>query len=299
MYIILVNRPDRMGANLSWYIMQIIYAHYHKYFIHRPHLHFSESIFIKTIIDYTEKYNHELGEEFGSHDHGNYLSWILNSQQDWPGNNMIVCNNIQCDLVSYFKKNIYSNIKSIWDNYTQIDPIIYSKKIGVHLRLDDVVDRPDYNGIYCTEYYRDKLNNGNINIDLEEERQYCAKRGIQIDGWGRYYNHYDCQAPINETRVQLMIDIALQKYSDHEVVIVASTIGTINLPYPQIRSGDMDEDLAVLCNCDVLICSRSLYCFCSVYLGNATEIYIPMWGHIAGTGLMSKYDQTKNITYWY
>jgi hypothetical protein len=56
--------------------------------------------------------------------------------------------------------------------------------------------------------------------------------------------------------------------------------------------------LYYLCNSEILICSRSLYCFCSVYLWNAKEVYIPMWGHIAGTGLTTKYDKNVNLIYW-
>ena len=146
-----------------------------------------------------------------------------------------------------------------------------------------------------------KLNNGNININLEEERLFFEKKGIYIQGYGRHYNPYDCQAPISESKIQEYIDLALIKYPAHDVVLVSSplTMSKIKLPYPIIASNDIDRDLAFLCNCDVLICSKSLYCFSSVYLGKASEVIIPMWGHITGTGLTSKYDQTTNITYVY
>jgi len=297
MFIILKNRPDRMGANLTWYIMQIIYAHYHKYFIHHHGLHFSDSIFIKTIIKFVDEYNFELGESLGNHDHGPTLDWVEHSEQDWPGNNMIVCKKIKCDLVSYFKKHLFAKMRTILNTFIPYS-IPTKKTIGVHLRLDDVETRFDYEGIFSSNYYRDKINNGNINIDLDEEHRYCYERGIFVNGWGRNYNSYDCQAPIAEDRIQRIIDQAKTKYPDHEIVIVASPLGKIELPYPTVRSENMDDDLIYLCNCDVIICSRSLYCFSSVYLGNAQEIFIPMWGHIAGTGLTSKYDNA-NLTYFY
>ena len=96
-----------------------------------------------------------------------------------------------------------------------------------------------------------------------------------------------------------MIDKAQEKYPQHEVIIVASPSGNeIRLPYKCIRSNDQDFDLFLLCNCNVLIGSRSLFCFSSTYLGFAQDIYIPMWGHIAGTGLTTKYDEA-NLNYWY
>ena len=303
MFIILIGRPDRMGANFTWYIMQIIYAHYHKWFIHYSNgILFDNSIFMQMIRIFINKYNNDLGDELGSHDHLWTEFFVEDSQQDWPGNNMKVCKKIECDLVSYFKTHLYSKMRDILDGlivnkgYTFPD-VDFKKTIGVHLRLDDVSTRQDYNGMLSAEYYRDRLNSGNINIDLEDERLFFEKRGIAIGGWGRYYNTHDCQAPIAEYRVQTFINSAKAKYPHHNVVIVASPIGNVGLPYPMIRSKDADMDLTFLCNCDVIICSRSLYCFSSLYLGKATEIFLPMWGHVAGTGLMSKYDKSTNITY--
>ena len=301
MYIILISRPDRMGANLSWYIMQIIYAHYHKMFIHVPELAFGNSIFMQTIRTFADAYNLELGETLGSHDHLSYFNFIQTSEQDWPGNAMIVSNAIQCDLVSYFKTHLHARFRAILDTHI-IDKFVFSenpnKTIALHLRLDDVVARFDYDGIHSAEYYRDRLNADTIRIDLENEQAFFQNRGITIKGCGRHFNPYDCQAPIAEERIQTIIDQATEKYPDHKVVIVASPLGEINLPYPTIRSDDLDKDLAFLCQADVVICSRSLYCFSSVYLGNAREVFIPMWGHVAGTGLMSKYDHA-NLTYFF
>lgn len=303
MFIILVGRPDRMGATFTWYIMQIIYAHYHKWFIHDSGgILFGHSIFMQMIHIFIHKYNKALGDELGSHDHLWTEYFVENSEQDWPGNNMKVCKTIKCDLVSYFKKHLYSPMREILDTLIIKKEYAFSgtefnKTIAVHLRLDDVSSRQDYNGMISTEYYRDKINAGNINIDLEDERRYFERRGIAIDGWGRHYNTHDCQAPIAEKRIQEFINKAKSKYPEHQVVIVASPIGKIELPYPTIRNKDTDMDLTFLCNCDVVICSRSLYCFSALYLGKAREVFLPMWGHVAGTGLMSKYDKNTHITY--
>ena len=174
----------------------------------------------------------------------------------------------------------------------------FKKTIVVHLRLDDIVNRMPYDGIHSTEYYRERLNTGCINIDLEDERLFFEKRGISVPGWGREYNPYDCQAPIPENIVQQYIDQAQEKYPDHEVVIVTSPISKHTLPYRTI-SGNPDIDLLVMANADVLILSKSSFAFVSLYFSEATEVFIPMWGHIAGAGLTSKYDNNKNFTYLY
>jgi hypothetical protein len=301
MYIALVNRPDRMGANLTWYIMQIIYAHHHKHFIHCYELEFNDSMFIQTVRNYVDWYNIELANQVGSYDHGNRLHWVQVNQQDWPGNNMLVCKEVGVDLITYFKTHLYSKFREILEKHASriwVNSGTFCKKIiGVHLRLDDVSSREDYDGSISAEYYREKLNSGNIEINLQEEHEFGEKKGVYIPSWGRTYNKYDCQAPIPENRVQKIIDKAREKYPDHEVIVVASPKGNISLPYQCIRSDNIDEDLYYLCNSDVLICSRSLYCFASVYLGKAKEIYLPLWGHIVGTGLTTKYDNTQ-ISYW-
>lgn len=303
MHIVLCSRPDRMGANLSWFIMQLIYAHYMSCHIYYIHVKYDNSIFVKTITKYIDKHNASLLEMGIPYEPRHHLIEV--NEQDWPANNMKVCKTIGCDLYTYFKKHLYQPLREILDSYAveknyfsmiDFDP---KKTICVHLRLDDVVDRFDYDGIHSTKYYREKLNNGNININLEEERLFMATQGIYIHGYGRHYNPYDCQAPIAENRIQGIINQAKEKYPEHNVIVVASPTGNkIELPYRCIRSDDIDFDLFLLCNCDVLICSRSLFCFSSTYLGFAKDIYIPMWGHITGTGLTTKYDEA-NLNYWY
>ena len=309
MFIIINNRPDRLGANLTWYFMQIIYAHYKKYFIHYHGSPFETSIFVKTIKSYIDKYNYELGEKNGSHDHLYTHFFIKESQQDWPGNNMIVCNEIQSDLISYFKCHIYNDFMNLFEkerhmNHIPIcipdnfhNNINFQQTIVVHLRLDDVVEREHYDGTHSTDYYRQKLESGNLEIDLEDERLFFEKRGISIPGWNRTYNPYDCQAPIPEELVESYIQKAKIKYPEHDVVLVLSPISSTTLPYKKIQSECADIDLWIMSQANVLICSKSLFCFTSVYLSNAVEIFIPMWGHIAGTGLTSKYDNTQNLTY--
>lgn len=308
MYIIINHRPDRLGSNLTWYFMQVIYAHYKQWFIHYHNdSPFSNSIFMRALVIFIDKYNFELGEKLNNHDHLYTEHMIEDSQQDWPGNNMKVCKEIKTDLITYFQNHIFSEYQEILSKlivqnstlYSYLAKIPFNQIIAVHLRLDDVVERKHYNGIYSTEYYRNRLESGNISIDLDDERLFFQKRGIDIPGWNRNYNPYDCQAPIAEHLIEKYIKNAQKKYPTHKVVLVTSPISKTELPYPIIQSADADTDILILSKADVVICSKSLFCFSSLYLSKATEIYLPMWGHIAGTGLTSKYDDRKNITYIY
>ena len=306
MYIVLENRPDRMGANLSWYIMQIIYAHKRGWFIHYHGSDYDKSIFFMALRKFVDKYNYDLGERLGSHDHHQTEYMIEHSQQDWPGNNMKVCRDIRCDLLSYFHTHLYDPIRAILDTLLIEHPDIlhnisldYKKLIAVHVRLDDVVIREPYDGCHSTDYYRSKLNKGNINIDLEEERLFFMQRGIHIQGWGRDYNTHDCQAPIPESTIESYISKARRDYPDHNVVVVTSPVSEVSLPYPIIKSTNPDTDLAILSNANVVICSKSLFCFSTLYFGKAVKRFIPMWGHIAGAGLSSKYDNNTDNVYLY
>ena len=301
MHIFLVNRPDRMGANLSWYIMQLIYAHYNNYYVFYEKLEFEDSFFIQMIQCYTEWYNQQL--ESKGIEKGSRVDWVEPSQQDWPGNCMIVCKHIQSDLVSYFKTHFGNHMRAVMEALSlKLDissPAFNPEKtICVHLRLDDVIDRKDYDGRISSSYYAEKLNSGHIGIDLGEERIHGLMNGVDVPGWGRYYNPYDCQAPIDQDRLLPVIQTVQSKFPDHEVLVVASPIGKITLPYKTLRSSNQDMDLYALCNCNVLICSRSSFSFCAVYLGRAKEIWVPMWGHIAATGLTSKYDNS-HLNYFY
>ena len=307
MYIVLDNRPDRMGANLSWYIMQLIFAHKNKWFIHYYGSPFDDSIFFKAIRIFVDKYNKKLGEELGTYDH-QFRTYIIDiNQQDWPGNCMKVCLDVKKDLISYHYEYLYESLIDCFnsvvveniDMFKDFPKLNLKKTIAVHMRLDDIADRQPYNGIHSTEYYREKVNTGNITINLDEEQQFFMKRGLWAPSYGRHYNPYDCQAPIEEHIVQEYINKATNEFPEHEIVIVTSPISKVTLPYQVIRSPNSDIDLFIMSKADVLICSKSLFCFSALYFGKSSKRYIPMWGHIAGTGLTSKYDNTKDNVYLY
>jgi len=58
-YIILRDRGggDRIGAQITWYLSQIIYAHYNSYYIEIINMLYENSIFMQSIRKFIEKYN--------------------------------------------------------------------------------------------------------------------------------------------------------------------------------------------------------------------------------------------------
>ena len=142
-------------------------------------------------------------------------------------------------------------------------------------------------------FFRKCLNNNNINVNENDERNYYKSIGLF-----KNLNLYNAQSPITDQKLQPIIKKCTDKYTEHEVIIVCSPNGNVTLPYKTIRSDDESFDLYCLIHSDILICSRSTYALTAAYLHKGTEIHIPMWGHFAATGMTSKYDKS-NLLYFY
>ena len=188
--------------------------------------------------------------------------------------------NIQTDLISYFKKYIFTTMRvKIIENVPSIYSIPFNPKktILVHLRLGDVKDRPDYDGSICSNYYKERINSEVQSIQGIATLGYC-----------------NMQTPLSRDKVDKAIMDAKVKYPEHEIIIITAPGDyEINYPYKCIRSKDENYDLFLLYNADVLILSRSTFALSAVFLGSAREIWCPLWGHFVCTGLYTKYDNSK------
>jgi len=160
--------------------------------------------------------------------------------------------------------------------------------ILVHLRLDDVNfdNRIDYDGSYSFNYYADKINNNNFNYDDETQNYYNV-------GITENTNLYNAQAPLDDYKLNNIINNIKDRYPTYQVLIVTSPIGNVTLPYNIIRSDDPSLDLFYLCNCDFVILSRSTFALSSLYFNRAKEVWIPTWGYVSSIGLKTKYCNTK------
>ena len=178
-------------------------------------------------------------------------------------------------------KALISNIDLFIPNSYNI-PFNPKKTIALHLRLDDVVNRKDYDGSTCSNYYKNRIDSDDNNIQGIANLGYC-----------------NLQTPLNRSKIDLCLTQAKEKYPNHEVVIIAAPGNDIiDFPYKIIRSDDESYDLFLLCNADVLILSRSTFSLSAAFLGNAQEIWCPLWGHFVTTGLYTKYDNS-NFNYFF
>ena len=254
----LFDRTDRLGANITNYIAQMLYAH-------------QTGLGIRLVKDYA----------YNSSPFVKYLFQWINSSNNFEkvieyGNNYdYTCligettKTIKCDFITYFKKYIKCSFKIEY-------PVSFdlSKSILVHLRLGDVKDSLDYDGSICTEFYRNKIEND----------EYCLYS--QPGGGNR-------QAPLNKHKIQKIIDELVLKYPDYIVRIVTNPNEIVDFEYPVIQSCDENYDLYLLSKAAVLILSRSTFALSALFFGDHQEVYIPSWGHSACFGLNTKFDQTK------
>jgi hypothetical protein len=279
--LIIVDRCDRLGTNLINYISQIIHAYNNNWFIkYKPDMSYHNSIFVKCLMEYIDQYNETLERTFTDKVTEETQEIEICNKNDINYTTALTVVHLQNDLITYFKKYIYENIRYYLDKHTlnlgyQV-PFNPKKTILVHLRLEDVRTWPHYDGRICCNHYATRINNG-------EKCEYTSF------GW-----QYNRQTPMPVDIVQQQINSALEKYPEHEVIIITSpgNYGT-GFSYKDIRSNDENYDLFLLCNSEVVILSRSNFSLCALFYGIVQEAYVPMWGHLSCLGPCTKYDNCK------
>ncbi len=199
---------------------------------------------------------------------------------------------IKQDHFSYFKEKIYPYIYLFFNNFSKengyIDSVPFNPKktILVHLRLDDRRYASDYDGNVCAQFFNNVINIDKI-ANNETDRQVKC-----------FYPICNTQAPLSKNKIQTQINKALEKNPDFEVILVTSpNENTSDFPYRCIQNNDESLDLFYLCISEVVILSRSIYALSCLYFGNASEVYLPIWGHSSCFGLTNKYDKS-NFNYF-
>lgn len=305
--IYLYSRGDRLGSHILQYLSIIIYAYYNNlYIVYEPEkvnynnpdyeyegVKYNKSFIVKAILNWIDNHNKKFPVKNYLEQYKNFnaMEYCLNFETPFKENAYFyscdlliittqVLYNIHTDLISYFKKYICQSMcqeisKVIPENCSL--PYNPKKSILLHLRLGDVKDRPDYDGSFCSNHYRERIDNDNQIIQGIATLGYC-----------------NMQTPLAKGKVDLAILEATQKYPEHEVIIVTAP-GDYNIDYPYrcIRSNDESYDMFLLCNADVLILSRSTFSLSAAFLGTAREVWCPLWGHFVCTGLYTKYDNSK------
>jgi hypothetical protein len=290
MYIKLFGSSDRLGGNIGDIVAQILYAIHNNYHImyNRSQLRvynsynqsYNNTIFLQTLFDIIDEYN------------SNIENPNLSTEVDLAASTHFevwtkTLLSIGVDFFTYFKNNVYSEkfktiFKTRGEEKGYVIPFDPKKTILVHLRLEDVKDRTDYDGSICSNHFKEHIEMGNIPNQVFDSE------------FRKTYPNHNCQSPLTPIKIQKIINKLLLDKPDHEVIIVTNPGEYIEeLPYRYITNNDPCYDLYLLSNCESLILSRSNFAISSLFFGDPKEVYLPLWGHITCFGLYTKYDKTN------
>jgi hypothetical protein len=281
MYVDLHGRSDALGANLTFFMSQLILAKEHGLHIEiLPELpsgsppfpsrvEIKDSIFAKTLFNVIRIHNSGLPSKIGEKVNLDISDGLLLFSRCVLKTKM--------DMFSYFIKN-FPWARSILDNHALSSgytiPFNPEKTILVHLRLLDVKHNPHYDGRICAGYVADKLNNG------------------QVFNWYEISRPYNYQASFPQENIQKVIDLAMEKNPGRKVILVTSPGEDMSSwPYESISSKDESYDMYLLCNAEVAVLSRSTFSLSALFFTEYKDVYVPLWGHIACMGLNTVYQQ--------
>jgi hypothetical protein len=266
----LIDTGDRLGGILSTHIAGLLYAHHHNILIEYDRTRYDDSIFMKSLYDWTKIHN---------------LTAVVKdvelvSERDWYRTMIHTLKTIKIDYVSYFYMYLRESVCTSLNQYAieknyQI-PFNPHKTILVHLRLNDVRSLPDYEGRICNDEYM-KL----INADRYEE---CAKMCPNR------------QSPLSMQKLERLIKTATGEFPDREVILLTSPGEQITLPYRVISNQDESLDMYLLCKSDVVILSRSTFSLVTLLFGDSKQVYSPGWCHSACMGLTTKFDRSASVS---
>jgi hypothetical protein len=290
MYLVLFGSSDRLGGNIGDIVSQILYSIKNNLYIfyNRTHLRvyysynqsYNNTIFLKTLFDIVDLHN----SKFISEDFTQEVDLTAPTHYTVWSKTLL---NLETDFFTYFKENVYSNkfrekFMEYGKSMNYDIPFDPKKTILVHLRLEDVKGRPDYDGSFCANYFKNHIENGFI-PDVDFDTEFRNK-----------YPDHNSQSPLPPERIKKIIDDVLKYKPNHEVIIVTNPGEYVDeLPYRYISNDDPCYDLFLLCNSETLILSRSNFALSSLFFGIANDAYLPLWGQMTCFGLYTKYDKTN------
>jgi len=288
MIFLLKTRGDRIGTLILSILFQFYNCYINNYYLQYDISDFREykdSLFIKCIILIIDEYNNNLI---------NRDNLIVQDEINiyGPGGGDMcygmgkIVKKINMDMLSFFKKKFYNNIKNYYDlNSNYSIPYDVDNSIVIHLRLDDQWWENDYDGSICSQHYTNLIN---------DDKECHFTNGPN--------NNYNKQNPLSSNKIKAQLNILLEKYPDSKIVVIASPltkIPEVNFKYDMlIQNEDYNYDLFLLSKSKKIILSRSNYALISLFFGEQTDIHMPLWGHFACAGFGTKYDNCK-FKYFY
>ncbi len=182
MFTYLFDRIDRLGANIITYLSQILYCHKNQYIIKfrnnsKDHYRYANSVFVIALFQYIDQQN-EAFYRMNIDDTEEVV--LFDNQYDFPRTTSFTIASLQQDMISYYNDFLYDLIQPVFlSRVTETRysiPFDINKTILVHLRLGDVAHRNDYDGAICSQYYKQKIQNGEYCCNLNEFYGVCNEQ---------------------------------------------------------------------------------------------------------------------------
>ena len=280
---LLQDRPDRLGANFMIQLGDFIFSK------------------VKTLeLFYSTKHKYKNNKYF--------RPIIKNSKEninDYKSSNICYAgvrgSSANCvellnqDIVSYFnehfKKDFYDIIEEELEGQKYKLPWNDTKNIiCIHLRLEDVSNRKDYDGRGSFNYVKTLIENKEFS---KYDRKLSDKQSL------------DTQAPIDKQKLIQFIKMFKDKYPE-KVIYIITYCKTIPIWLKEIineykihifNKNDANYDLWLMIHSDILVLSKSTYSQIAGFFHQGSTVYYPYWGTIASMGLGSKYDKSEWIGY--
>jgi len=290
MFTDLFGSSDRLGGNIGDIISQILYSINNDIYVkyHRTHLRiynsynqsYNTTIFLQILFDIIDLHNSKLTSE----DFTQEIDLAAPTHYTVWSKTLL---NLETDFFTYFKNNVYSEeFKQKFMEYGKsmnyeipFDP---KKTILIHLRLEDVKARPDYDGSVCANHFKNHIESGLI-PDVEFDVKFRQT-----------HPEFNNQSPLPPIKIKKVIEEVLINKPNHEVIIVTNPGEYIpELPYRYISNDDPCYDLFLLCNSETVILSRSNFALSSLFFGIADDVHLPLWGQMTCFGLYTKFDKTN------
>jgi hypothetical protein len=274
MSVSLKPRKDRFGSNYINNLNIFLLGTYYNLKIYRPTgLRYKNELFMTPMRHFVETKNN--------------VKDTIQINEGIRGSCASVVCACKLDSITYFKntykKQFYEQIKNKINNGPKFDiPWGNKKVICIHLRIDDRFGIVDNDSSPAANYITNLIENDNFKA-YDRSKMFSLSK--------------DKQAGIKPNKLIEIIEELKKKY-DHEIHVVYS--GNLSNYIKVIQkynitthtNTDFNLDLWYLIHSDILILSKSNFSLVSGYLHQGSQVYAPLWGIIASTGLNSKYDKS-------
>tara|TARA_B100001094_G_scaffold175041_1_gene169236 strand:- start:16461 stop:17366 length:906 start_codon:yes stop_codon:yes gene_type:complete len=220
-------------------------------------------------------------------------------------NSMNAVIEVKQDLNSFFKKKYESKYLKYLETLLLENDFDFNlpwndnnKIICIHLRIDDVHNKKDYDGNGSADY---------INSLIHEKCPYLYKRNVMLN------EGLDNQAPIQPEKLKQLLYKIIEKYPKHEIHVVYKTCENV-IPNKynnifseskkvfnkeiKLHSNNSDYDTWLLINSDILVMSKSYFSIFASYLHKGTKIYAPIWGSGVANGIKSIYNKSNQFEFY-